>query len=44
MAQFRPSNSMLESDQTTQWDYPENSGFGRPTEREWGLTSGDAAA
>ena len=36
MAQFRPSNSMLESGQTTQWDYPENSGFGRPTEREWG--------
>jgi hypothetical protein len=36
LAQFQPSNSMLESDQTTQWDYPENSGFGRPTEREWG--------
>ena len=33
---FLWSNSMLEAGQTTQWDYPEKSGFGRPTEREWG--------
>jgi hypothetical protein len=36
IARFQLSNSMLESGQTTQCDYPENSGFGRPTEREWG--------
>jgi hypothetical protein len=36
IARFQLSNSMLESGQTTQCDYRENSGFGRPTEREWG--------
>src|ERR1700732_167886 len=36
IARFQLSNSMLESGQTTQCDYPENSGFGRSTEREWG--------
>ncbi|HJY51745.1 MAG TPA: hypothetical protein VJ349_24355 [Stellaceae bacterium] len=36
IAWFQLSNSMLESGQTTQCDYPENSGFGRRTEREWG--------
>src|SRR5690242_1684684 len=39
---FHLSNGMLENGRTTQWDYPERSGFGRPTEREWGVTSGDA--
>src|SRR5215472_7777673 len=32
----RPSNSVLESSQTTPWHYPESSGFGRRREREWG--------
>src|SRR5215831_13157038 len=31
-----PSNSVLESSQTTPWHYPESSGFGRRREREWG--------
>ena len=35
-ARFRPSNSILGSARTTQWHYPEKSGFGRPTERECG--------
>jgi hypothetical protein len=33
---FPPSHYILESGRTTQWHYPEKSGFGRPTEREWG--------
>jgi hypothetical protein len=36
MAPFHLSNSMLESGRTTQWHYPERSGFGRPMERKWG--------
>jgi hypothetical protein len=34
-ARFRPSNSILELGQITQWHYPEKSGFGRSMEREW---------
>jgi hypothetical protein len=32
-------NSMPQCGRTTQWYYPEKSGFGRPIEREWGSSA-----